>query len=68
MPTMRQLAESKSIRRRAELECAVADGRVVIRRLTARERDESNARWAAAAKARVLRRSRPIAAQRKGDG
>jgi len=62
MPTMRrtlrQLAESKNARRRAELERAVADGRLVIRSLTARERDESDARWAATAKARVTRHNR----------
>ena len=56
--TMRQLAESKNVRRQADLDRAVADGRLVIRPMSDRERDESDARWAAAAKARASRPKR----------
>jgi hypothetical protein len=55
-PSQRQLAEEKNARRREEMQRAVADGRLVIRRMTACEREQGDARWAAAAKARDKRR------------
>lgn len=51
-PSQRQLADSKNALRREEMDRAVADGRLVIRRMTAREREQSDARWTAATKAR----------------
>jgi hypothetical protein len=56
--SQRQLAEAKNALRREEMERAVANGRLVIRSMTARERDESDARWTAAAKARDDRGTR----------
>jgi hypothetical protein len=50
--SLRQLAEEKNACRREEMQRAVADGRLVIRRMTAHEREQGDARWAAAAKAR----------------
>jgi hypothetical protein len=51
-PSQRQIADSKNALRREEMERAVADGRLVIRTMTPREREQSDARWAAAANAR----------------
>jgi hypothetical protein len=57
-PSMRQLAETKNALRREEMERAVADGQLIIRSMTAREREQSDARWTAAAKARDHRAKR----------
>ena len=54
-PSQRQLAESKNALRQEEMERAVADGRLVIRSMTVREREQSDARWTAAAEARDKR-------------
>jgi hypothetical protein len=56
--SQRQLAEAKNALRQEEMERAVADGRLVIRSMTARERDQSDARWTAAANARDNRAKR----------
>jgi hypothetical protein len=56
--SQRQLAEAKNVLRQEEMERAVADGRLVIRSMTTRERDQSDARWTAAAKARDNRGKR----------
>lgn len=53
--SQRELAEANNVLRQEDLERALADGRLVIRSMTARERDESDARWAAAARARDKR-------------
>jgi hypothetical protein len=57
-PSQRQLAETKHALRREQMERAVADGRLVIRSMTAREREQSDVRWAAAANARDQRAKR----------
>jgi hypothetical protein len=57
-PSQRQLAEQKNSRRHEEIQRAVADGRLVIRRMTEHEREQSEARWAAAANARENRAKR----------
>jgi hypothetical protein len=57
-PSQRQLAEQNNSRRRDDMRRAVADGRLVIRRMTAHEREQSDARWAAAAKSRESRAER----------
>jgi hypothetical protein len=44
--------------REEELRRAVADGQLIIRSMTAREREQSDARWAAAAPAREKRAKR----------
>ena len=51
-PSQRQLAETRNALRRQEMEHAVAEGRLVIRTMTAGERAQSDARFAVAAKAR----------------
>jgi len=57
-PSQRQIAEAKNALRQEEMERAVAEGRLVIRSMTAREREQSDARWSAAAKARDHRAKR----------
>ncbi len=54
-PSQRELAETKSALRQQEMDRAVAEGRLVIRRMTAAEREQSDARFAAAAGAREHR-------------
>jgi hypothetical protein len=56
--SQRQLATARNDVRREEMQRAVADGRLVIRSMTARERDESDARWTAAASVRDSRAKR----------
>ena len=56
--SQRQLADTRNALRQAEMDDAVAEGRLVIRTMTARERDQSDARWTAAAKARDNRGKR----------
>jgi len=57
-PSQRQLAESKNALRQEEMDRAVADGRLVIRSMTVREREQSDARWTAATKVRDNRAKR----------
>jgi hypothetical protein len=47
-PTQRDLAATKKAERRAEMERAIAEGRLVVRTMTAEERAQSAARVAAA--------------------
>jgi hypothetical protein len=56
--TQRQLGDAKKAVRLEEMERAVAEGRLVIRPMTAQERSQADARWAAAADARDKRRKR----------
>lgn len=51
--SQRELADAHNAVRREQMERAIADGRLVIRSMTAHERDESDARWAAATKTRA---------------
>jgi hypothetical protein len=57
-PSNRQLAETKNALLHEEMKQAVAAGRLVIRSMTAREREQSDARWTAAANAREHRGKR----------
>jgi hypothetical protein len=57
-PSQREITETKNARRQEEMERAVAEGRLVIRTMTATEREQSDARWTAAAKAREHRAKR----------
>jgi hypothetical protein len=57
-PSQRQLADTQNALRREEMERAIADGRLVVRSMTAREREQCDARWTAAAKARDHRATR----------
>ena len=45
-PTMRQLTEEKNRKLRAEMQEAIAEGRLTVRQMTPRERKESDARRA----------------------
>jgi hypothetical protein len=48
-PTQRDLADAKKAERRADMDRAIAEGRLIVRRMTPEERAESTARLAAAA-------------------
>jgi hypothetical protein len=47
-PTQRDLAAARNADRRAAMDLAIAEGRLVVRTMTAEERDQADARWAAA--------------------
>jgi hypothetical protein len=47
-PTQRDLADAKKAERRAEMDRAIAEGRLVVRTMTAEERAQSAARRVAA--------------------
>jgi hypothetical protein len=46
--SQRDLADTKNARLREEMERAIASGRLVVRTMTASERDACDARWSAA--------------------
>jgi hypothetical protein len=52
------LAAARKLERQQDMECAIAEGRLTVRAMTADERAQSDARWAAAAPARAGRRKR----------
>jgi hypothetical protein len=56
-PSQRDLAAAKKAARQQDMDRAIAEGRLVVRKMTAEERTQSDAR-AAAAKARAGRRQR----------
>jgi hypothetical protein len=59
-PSQRDLAAAKKAERRAEMDRAIAEGRLIVRRMTAEEREQSDARVAAAtARGRARRRTTP---------
>lgn len=55
-PSQRELAAARKVERQQEMERAIAEGRLTVRRMTAAERAQSDARFAAAAKARAAGR------------
>lgn len=57
-PTMRQLNEEKHKAQRAEMQVAIAEGRLTVRQMTPSERRESDAHRAAGAAARSERAKR----------
>jgi hypothetical protein len=57
-PTQGELAAAKKAARQQDMDRAIAEGRLVVRKMTAEERAQSNARWTAAANARARRRQR----------
>ena len=57
-PTQRELAAVRQAGRRAEMECAIAEGRLVVRKMTVVEREQSEARFVAAQKRGATRRRR----------
>ncbi len=52
-PSQRELAAARKLVRQDEMDRAIAEGRLTVRAMTAQERAESDARWAAASKARA---------------
>lgn len=58
-PTQREVAAARKVVRQQEMDRAIADGRLTVRTMTTEERAQSDARWAAAAKARATRPKRP---------
>jgi len=52
-PSQRELAAARKVVRQGEMDRAIAEGRLTVRTMTAQERTESDARWAAAANARA---------------
>jgi hypothetical protein len=55
-PTQRELADAKKAERRAEMDRAIADGRLTVRTMTAEERAQADARFAAATARGATRR------------
>jgi hypothetical protein len=47
-PSQRELAAAKKAERRAEMDRAIAEGRLIVRKMTPAERQHSEARLAAA--------------------
>jgi hypothetical protein len=47
-PSQRDIAEAKKAARQEDMDAAIAQGRLVIRQMTPEEREQSNARRAAA--------------------
>lgn len=54
-PTMRQLREEKTREGRAQVQAAIAEGRLTVRQMTPQERRASDERRAAAAERRASR-------------
>jgi hypothetical protein len=55
-PTQRELAAVKKAARQQDMDRAIAEGRLVVRQMTAEERAQSDSRWTAATNARAGRR------------
>ncbi len=53
-----EIRDAKKAVRQGEMDEAVANGRLVVRQMTEKERDESDARFAAGSKARAARQKR----------
>jgi hypothetical protein len=58
-PSQRDIAAAKKAERQAEIERAITEGRLIIRKMTAAEREQSDARVAAAIARRAGRRTTP---------
>jgi hypothetical protein len=52
-PSQRELAAARKVVRQQDMDRAIAEGRLTVRAMTAEERAQSNARFAAAAKTRA---------------
>jgi hypothetical protein len=55
-PSQRDLAAAKKVERQRDMDVAIAQGRLVVRKMTVEEREQSDLRWAAASKARATGR------------
>ena len=49
-PSQKELQDAKKVARREEMDRAIAEGRLVVRQMTPQEREQSDARVAAAAR------------------
>jgi hypothetical protein len=58
-PTQRDAANAKKAERQAEMDRAIAEGRLVVRKMTDEEREESEARLAKASARRAKRPRTP---------
>jgi hypothetical protein len=52
-PSQRELAAARKVVRQQDMDRAIAEGTLTVRAMTAEERAQSNARFAAAAKTRA---------------
>ena len=59
-PSMREIEAGKKLVRQEAMDRAIAEGRLVVRTMTAAEREESSARVAAAASAGRPRRTKRL--------
>jgi hypothetical protein len=57
-PSQRDLAAARKVERQEDMDRAIAEGRLVVRRMTVDEREQSDARWAAAQARAPARRKR----------
>jgi hypothetical protein len=58
-PTQRDLAAARKADRQAEMDRAITEGRLLVRTMTAEEREQSNARFSAAQARGSARRRLP---------
>jgi hypothetical protein len=58
-PTQRDLAAARKAERQAEMNRAIAEGRLIVRAMTTEEREQSDARFAAATARGRTRTRRP---------
>jgi hypothetical protein len=58
-PTQRENAAAKKAERQAEMDRAIEEGRLVVRKMTDEEREQSEARLAAASARRATRKRTP---------
>lgn len=58
-PSQRELSAARKVVRQEEMDLAIAEGRLTVRKMTAEERSQSEARWAAATAARAKGRRGP---------
>jgi hypothetical protein len=57
-PTRKDLADAKNAVRREEMELAIAEGRLVVRKMTPEELEQSEARWVAGKERAATRKRR----------
>jgi len=57
-PTMRELNDERRRQKRADLETAISENRLIVRQMTAAERREADSRRAVFAEARATRAAR----------
>jgi hypothetical protein len=58
-PSLKDLAAARNVVQQQEMDLAIAEGRLIVRKMTAQEREQSDARRAATAKAHPRGRKSP---------